>query len=405
MRALIFVLCLSVLASCGKHVSVSGGTGGGQERAVTGEAHPAKHIEPANVFEFSPEAQRRTGVKAEPLRPTPVKVMLRVTGSVQPIDSRIAHLRPLARGRVQDVLVKVGDRVEKNQVLAHFDNIEAGEVASQINVANAELQRLKIQHANATRQAERSRSLVSIGAVPAKDAEGAEAEAHGLEELIRAQESTIEGLRVRMRRFGFAGSGDVPLATVRAPFSGVVIKIEAAPGDVADSNSVLFSVADLSRVNIEGQVYEKDLGKIRRGQAVEITVEAYPKKVFRGRIAAIKDLLDPRTRTAGVRSEVDNPSGKLLLEMFATMIIPTEDLHAALTVPAAAVQTVNRRQVVFVRHGELHFEAREVQTLGEGDRLEITAGLQEGEPVVVEGAFQLKSAFLAHELQPEHSHD
>jgi membrane fusion protein, heavy metal efflux system len=404
MRALIIFLCLLGFTGCGRHTDGSDDVGG-ERKAASGEAHAAKHIEEANVFEFSLEAQRRAGVLAEPVRLTPVKVILRVTGSVQPIDSRMANLRPLARGRVQQVLVKAGDRVEKDQVLARFDNIEAGEVASQLNVARAELQRLKIQHANAKRQAERSRSLVSIGAVPAKEAEGAEAGARELEELIHAQDSTIEGLNVRLRRFGFTGAGEVPFSTVRAPFGGVVMKTEAAPGDVVDSSSVLFSVADLSHVYVEGQVYEKDLGKMRRGQAVEIRVDAYPDQTFKGRIAAIKDLLDPRTRTAGVRSEVPNPGGKLLLEMFATMLIPTEDLHIALTVPAESVQTVSRRQVVFVRKGDLHFEARQVQTIGEGARTEIVAGLKEGEPVVVKGAFQLKSAFLTRELQPEHRHD
>jgi membrane fusion protein, heavy metal efflux system len=405
MRALFVVLCLFSFAGCGKHTKASAGAGGESKTAAAGEAHPDKHIEEVNVFEFSPEAQRRSGVVVEPIRMTSVDVLLRVTGSVQPIDSRVVHLRPLARGRVQQVLVKLGDRVEKDQVLARFDNIEAGEVSSQLNAARAELQRLRIQHANAKRQAERSRGLVSIGAVPAKEAEGAEAEARGLEELIRAQESTIEGFNVRLRRFGYAGAGETPFSTVRAPFAGVVMKAESAPGDVADSSSVLFSIADLSRVYVEAQVYEKDLGKIRRGQAVEISVEAYPGQTFKGRIAAIKDLLDPRTRTAGVRSEVANPDGKLLLEMFATIIIPTTGMHSALAVPAGAVQVVNRRQVVFVRKGELHFEAREVQMIGEGARVEITAGLKEGEPVVVKGAFQLKSAFLSHELQPEHSHD
>lgn len=405
MRALIVVLCLLGITGCAKHDAASSEAAHRREEGGAEQAHPAKHIEEANVFEFSPEAQRRAGVVVEPIRAADVRVMLRLNGSVQPIDSRVAQLRPLARGRVQEVLVRVGDRVVKDQVLARFDNIEAGELTSQLNAARAELQRLKIQYANAKRQAERSRGLVSIGAVPAKDAESAEAEAHGLEELMRAQQSTIEGLNLRLRRFGVASAGEIPFSAVRAPFAGVVMRAEAAPGDVVDSSSLLFSVADLSSVYVEGQVYEKDLGKIRRGQAVEIHVDAYPNQPFQGRIVTIKDLLDPHTRTAAVRSEVANNGGKLLLEMFATIVIPTSDVHAALAVPAEAVQTVNRRQVVFVRKSELHFEAREVQTIGEGARREIVAGVKEGEPVVVSGAFQLKSAFLAHELQPEHSHD
>jgi cobalt-zinc-cadmium efflux system membrane fusion protein len=91
--------------------------------------------------------------------------------------------------------------------------------------------------------------------------------------------------------------------------------------------------------------------------------------------------------------------------MFANLAIPTTDTHMALTVPSEAVQTINRRQVVFIRKADLHFEAREVQVLGDGARLEISGGLKEGEPVVVKGAFQLKSAFLAKELESEHGHD
>jgi len=105
---------------------------------------------------------------------------IKATGSVQAVDSRIAHLRPLARGPVQQVLVKAGDQVAKDQVIARIDNIEAVDLFTQRNTARAELSRLGILQANARRQAERSRGLVDIGAVPAKEAEAAEAEARAL---------------------------------------------------------------------------------------------------------------------------------------------------------------------------------------------------------------------------------
>lgn len=397
---MLLAVCFA-LASCAQREAA----GDSKPERTGDQAHGAKHIEEANVVELSAEAQRRAGIVVEEARPGTVEVQVKATGTVQPVDSRVVHLRPLARGRVEQVLGRIGDRVEKDQVLARFDNIEAGELSSQIDAARAELQRIRIQLANARRQAERARNLLEIGAVPAKEHEAAEAEAKALEEAVRAQQSILAGLETRLKRFGGSYNGDASLTTIRAPFAGVIMKAEAAPGDVADSSSILFSVADLSRVYVEAQIYEKDLGKIRINQPAFITVDTYAGEVFAGRVTAIKDILNPQTRTAAVRCELANPTGKLKLEMFANLAIPTTDTHMALTVPSEAVQTINRRHVVFVRKAALHFEAREVQVLGDGARLEISAGLKEGDPVVVKGAFQLKSAFLAKELESEHGHD
>lgn len=402
MKILLVLVVAAALVSCAKN-EASGSAG----RAGKGgdEAHADKHIEEANIVELSEEAQKRAGIEVQQVRTSKVEVQIKATGSVQPIDGRIVHVRPLARGRVLQVLAKIGDRVQKDQVLASFDNIEAGELSSQMDVARAELQRARIQRANALRQAERARNLLEVGAVPAKEFEAAEADGKALEEAVRAQQGTLRGLEMRLKRFGASSDGDASLTTIRAPFAGVVITTEAAPGDVIDSTSILFSIADLSRVYVEAQVYEKDLGNIRIGQPALITVDAYAGAVFEGRVAAIKDILNPQTRTATVRCELANPAGRLKLEMFANLAIPTTNAHMALSVPSDAVQTINRRQVVFVRKAGLHFEAREVQVLGDGARLEIIAGLKEGEPVAVKGAFQLKSAYLARELESEHGHD
>jgi cobalt-zinc-cadmium efflux system membrane fusion protein len=291
--------------------------------------------------------------------------------------------------------------------LASFDNIEAGELTAQIAAARAELARSRVQQAQAKRQAERSRSLVNIGAVPTKEAEAAEAEADALSQAIRAQEATIAGINARLARFGAtvdAGSSN-SITAIRSPFDGVVIRVDAGPGAVVDPTSVLMSVADLSRVYVEAQVFEKDLGRIKVGQSTQVRFEAYPNDSFQGRIVAIKDILDPQTRTAGVRVELPNPAGRLRLEMFATIELPTTGTHSALTIPTESVQTVNKRQVVFIKQDSLHFAAREVRTAGDGLTREVVSGLKEGESVVVKGAYQLKSVFLSKEMQGEHEHD
>jgi cobalt-zinc-cadmium efflux system membrane fusion protein len=354
--------------------------------------------------EMSAAAQRRIGLAVAPAKTTALAEVLTLTGTVQPIDGRVTRVRPLARGRLLEVLAKVGDRVREGQVLARFDNIEAGDLASQYNTAQAELARLRIQQAVLARQAERSRKLASIGAVPQKELEAIEAERQGQMEAVRAQESTLAGLAARLQRFGVTESNLAAAltASIQAPFAGVVTAVHAGPGEVVDSSSELFSVADLSRIYIVGQVYEKDLGRVRVGQAANILVASFPDVRFAGRVASISPQVEPQTRTASVRIDVANSGERLRLEMFATVELPTANRNEALTVPVDAIQRIEAKPVIFVRQDETHFEARAVQ-LGRviGGLAEITNGLKVGEPVVTKGSFNLKSTLLGKELAEE----
>ena len=141
------------------------------------------------LVEMKPEAQEHVGLKVETATVKQLTEFLQVTGSVQPIDSRVSQVRSLARGRVQEVLTKVGDRVGNNQALVQIDNIEAGELLSQRGSARADLQRYQMR-------------LVGIGAAAQKELELAQAEQQGLEQNVRSQESVVNGINSRFRRFG-----------------------------------------------------------------------------------------------------------------------------------------------------------------------------------------------------------
>jgi cobalt-zinc-cadmium efflux system membrane fusion protein len=326
---------------------------------------------------------------------------LRATGTVQPIDSRIGVVGPLARGRITEVRAKIVERVEARQTLAVFDNIEAGELLSQEQSARADLERLKAQLIPATRQAERSRRLADIGAGAEKDYESSKAEKEGIEADIRSQQAQIDGIRQRLRRFGIAD--DSPRGTfltpLRAPFSGVVTKAQASPGDVVDAGRDVFTIADLSRIWVQAEVYEKDLGRIRIGQSAFITVDTYPNQSFEGKVAYISDVLDPQTRTARVRCEVANHDLRLKTDMFANIELPTKFSKQALAVPASALQEVEGKNVVFIRHSATQFEKREVEKgVTVNNQTEIVSGLKPGEPVVTQGAFHLKSILAGGEL-------
>jgi cobalt-zinc-cadmium efflux system membrane fusion protein len=385
MKTACLLLALSVpLAACR-----------GQEPA----APPSKTD--VNVIEMGLDAQKNAGVTVAPAAIVKLVDYLHVAGTVQPIDSRSGSVRSLARGRVQDVLVHVGDRVEAGQPLAHLDNIEAGELRSQYATAKADWQKLNVQAANAARHLDRSRSLAGIGATSQRDLELAESEHAAYVEALKAQESVIAGLDGKLRRFGLS-SGDLQspsLTTIVSPFAGVVIQAEVAPGDVVDPGVALFSITNLSEVWVQAEVYEKDLGRIQLGQSAVISVDTYPGETFAGRVAYVSDVLDPKTRTAQVRCVVPNRDRRMKLDMFVSVDLPTTASRTALAVPASALQNLDGKPVMFVRKSNQQFEVREVKVgLTTGGHVEILSGVRETEPVVVQGAYQLKSIRMSSAL-------
>jgi cobalt-zinc-cadmium efflux system membrane fusion protein len=346
-------------------------------------------------------AQQHVGLQVAPVKITRLLEYLQVTGTVQPVNSRVGQVRSLARGRLIEVLARVGDRVRAGQELARIDNLEAAELAAQFSSARAELQRLKVVLTAQSRQVERNRKLAEIGASPKKDYEQSQSEYQALEESIRSQEGVVSGINARLRRFGITSPNpSVPVVTaIASPFSGVITKAATAPGDVIEPTTELFTVADISHVWVQAEVYEKDLGRIQVGQSALVHVDTYPSETFTGQVAYIADALDPQTRTAKVRCEVSNASQKLKLDMYATIQLPTTFNRLALAVPVGAIQQLEGKTVVFVRRGPTEFEAREIRP-GKtvNDQVEVLGGLREGEPIVTAGAFHLKSVVAGKEL-------
>ena len=390
MRVLLTVIFLFTMAGC---------SSGPKEAGKTNE-EPKQE---SKLLEMTAQAQQHVGLRTTRVAFKELQEYLHVVGTVQPIDTRIGHVRPLTRGRVEKVDVRVGDRVRAGQALATFDNIEAGEVLAQYQGAVAELQRLKLQQASAQRISERNSELSDIGAIAKKNAELSHVEAQSAQDSVRVQESVVAGLVSRLRRFGVEQVNvSNPSTVIRAPFAGVVIKAQTAPGDVFDADRELFSIADLSHVWVQAEVYEQDLGRVKVGQRAVITVDTYPEERFQGEVTYLGDILDPQTRTARVRCEVANPGIRLKLDMFASIELPTHFSRRALVVPASAIQELNGNSVVFVRKTPTGFEARPVKagkTLEE--ETEIQSGLQEGEQVVSVGSFHLKSVALSGQIGEE----
>lgn len=367
-----------------------------------------------NVVTMSAEAQRNIDLKVEPARVRAVLEYVKATGTIGPNDTRVVPMRPLARGRIERVLVRLGDSVRKGQALLVYDNIELGELLGQYMAGLAALEKAKADAEVARRAVERASTLVELGAVARADLERRNAEAASATAAINTQRAELTRIEEKFHRFGltdaeirqFEQSGsdhrDISRTTLSAPFDGVVTNYNVSQGEVVDTNSQLLTITDLSVVWIQADIYEKDLALVRPGFSVPVVVDSYPGETFSCKTTYVSDFLDSKTRTAKMRCELPNPDRRLKLDMFVTLTIPSPSGRQAVMAPSTSIQHINDLPVVFVRRDATTFLKREVE-LGvvSEDATEIRSGLKAGDELVTVGSFQLKSLLLRAEIGGE----
>jgi len=206
--------------------------------------------------------------------------------------------------------------------------------------------------------------------------------------------------REKLMRWGFTESQIARLAqtrkvqdvvTIYSPIGGTVLQKKVNPQHYATAGEDLYEVADLSRVWMNVDVYEYEMRSIQIGQKVKATTDAYPGEAFIGRVTFISSTVEPSSRTVRVRAEFVNPTGKLRTEMFVDAVIELQ-LPEAVVVPASAVLSTGRRNVVWVKREEGVFEPRNV-VLGENAEgyRQILEGIQVGDLVVTSGGYLLDS--------------
>ena len=223
----------------------------------------------------------------------------------------------------------------------------------------------------------------------------------------RSSEAALNASRDRLRLLGVPDGevramerADKPSERVRirTPFGGTVIERLATQGNYVQTGSGLYRVADLSTLWVQLDAYESDLPLLNPGQNVSLRVEALPGEVFKGRVTFVDPVLDPNTRTARVRIEVKNQDRRLLPGMFVEASVQSHTSgqtaeESPLLIPATAPLFTGRRSIVYVELPEAEeptYEAR-VVTLGPrmGDLHPVLSGLEEGERVVIHGAFAI----------------
>ncbi len=386
-------------AGCGQgDATREGGEHGDEHAHEEGHGH-----EDEGHIELTPEALETISLKTASAEKRPVGGEIKTTAVIEPDKTRIAHVSPRIPGRVSAVSAFLGYKVTKGEVLAELDSIELGQAKAEYLKAKADLE---VARANYSRE-ERLYGREITSEKEFLDAKG---------EFLRA-EAALNTSRETLRLLGLS-EADVKaiswterksppsLFPLKAPFDGTIIEQHTVLGELVAPENNAYTIADLTHLWIQLDVYEKDLRHVGKGKPVDVMVDAYPGEKFTGEVTYVSDVLDESTRTARARVEIGNEDGRLKPGMFASALIsiPGEG-GEALTVPSSAVQQVRGKPTVFVREGEGVFEAREITSgRDSGEYVEVLSGVSPGDEVVTEGGFYLKSLMLKDEMGEGHAH-
>jgi cobalt-zinc-cadmium efflux system membrane fusion protein len=352
-------------------------------------------------------AQGDLGIEVETVVSRNLQDTLYATGNVSEDPLRVAHIRPLARGIIEKTYVRLGDRVSAGDPLVEYDNIELGLAIGEYQAAQAELRRKLTDLEVKKTILERGREMLNVGAIARTDYDLREAEHEDAEAGVAGARATVAKIADQIHRFGWtsedlenlsAGRGaaqGLSHSVVKAPFAGIITSYHASTGEAVEPSTELLAITDMSSLWVLADVFEKDLSHVKSGKAVRVRVASYPERVFQGKITYIADAIEPRTRTAKVRCEVENKDGLLKLEMFATVEIPVERTQSVIAVPDSSIQQIDGSPVIFVRSSAEEFSKREVRPgISSGGYTEIISGVRAGDNVVSQGSFIVKTEFL-----------
>lgn len=347
------------------------------------------------------EEIRAAGIKVVSLAEQEISEQVTVTATIRANQDRIAHVAPRVPGRIVRADVNLGDAVKAGQTLAVLDSLEVGE-------AHSSYLQAQTAHALARADFERAEKLQGEQIIAQKDYLRARAESEKAKAALAAAADRLRMLGVNPAPAANAKAvSTFPLTT---PFAGTVIEKHAILGELAQTDRQLFTVADLSTLWIEANLFEKDLGRVKVGADAAVSVAAYPGEIFRGRLTYIAAVVDKETHTVQARVEVANADGRLKPEMFATAAIATAGTGGraaklrALVMPEDAVVLMQGQPTVFVEeHGG--FEPRAVD-LGDKlyGRVVVKAGLAAGDKVVIAGTYALKARVMKSQLGEGHAH-
>jgi RND family efflux transporter MFP subunit len=344
---------------------------------------------------LTPEQRRSVQLKIETVgeAPSTEAAGQMATGVVQANSYKETPVMSLVGGIVRNVSAEPGQSVKRGQRVAVIFSNELADAQARYLTAAAVLDEHHRHHM-------RTAKLVEIGASSRQELEMATSQ-------LRDAESNLANLRQKLMLLGLSAQRIDSLnsisqisseVNVTAPNAGTITSRSVNPGEVIEANKELMRVTDLSTVWVVGQVYEKDLATVRVGSGANVTSDAYPGQVFRGRVTYVDPKIEPATRTAQVRIEMANPRQMFKIGMYVNVAFGA--LGAAeKTMPVVskdAVQTIGNQQVVFIATDKANeFILRHVRLGPESNGFFLVIeGLNVGDRVITQGSFLLRAEWL-----------
>ena len=307
-------------------------------------------------------------------------------------------------GRVTKLLARPGDSVTQGQplfVIEAADTVQAQNdfitAMTGLNKARSALDLAQLQH-------KRAKDLFEGKAVPLKDFQQAEATLIQAQNDLRSTETALEAARNKLRILGltdeaitaFQEKGRInPETTIFAPIAGTVVQRKIGPGQYVNSGASdpVFVIGDLSTVWLTAFVRETEASAVSVGQELTFNLLALPGRTLTGRINYVAAAIDPATRRLTVRATVDNASGQLKPEMFATVTIYAPGDQPSVGVPKQALIYEGDQVRVWVAHEDKSIELRQIKTgLTNGDLVEVVGNLKPGEQIVTKGSLFIDRA-------------
>jgi cobalt-zinc-cadmium efflux system membrane fusion protein len=346
-----------------------GGCSGAHGDPAAEAPPPAKVIPGVDVTFFAVEHPEQYPIVTAAQYRAPSELI--ATGTVLPDIARTVPVITLASGRVVDIRARLGDTVQKGQVLLRVrsDDVAGGFDAYRKAVSDELLAR---------KQLDRAKDMYAHGAIATQDLEVAQ-------DAEDDAKTTLDTATEHLRLLGNDPDKLNGVVDIIAPITGVITDQEVTNAASVQSYSSPnpFTISDLTTVWIVCDVYENDMTHVRLGEDADIKLTAYPDKVLKGKVSNIGSILDPNIRTAKVRIEVPNPGGMMRPGMFATATFFSTEQHTFTSVPASAILHLHDRDWVFIpTQGKFLRTQVTSGTELPNQKQEILTGLQPGQQVV-----------------------
>lgn len=314
------------------------------------------------------ERLQMIGVKYQTVAKRPLEKLIRTVGRVAVDERKLAKVTIKFHGWIEELFVSaLGDHVKRGQQL--FTIYSPDLVASQEEYLLALQGQKHLGSSEFPEVARGSRDLLEA-----------------TKRRFQLWDITEDHLRELEQ------TGKVMKALpIHSPITGTVIRKEALAGAHVDPGEELYTIADLSHLWVLADIYEYELSFVKIGQQAAVTLSYDPGTVLKGTVGFIYPTLDPKTRTAKVRFELDNRDEKLKPDMYANVEFRVE-LGMRLAIPQEAIIESGEKQVVFLHLGEGRLEPRFIKTgLKTGDWSEVLDGLEDGEHIVTSANFLIDS--------------